>query len=162
MYKMKKLTLLLCGSVFLLSCNSPSETTPDQEHDHETHEVSMEEHSTDHHHTASDEEIELNDGERWVVNEEMKPYVAETEKLLGDFNPETDDHVQLSENLTEQNNALIASCTMTGKSHEELHKWLHPHMEYVKQMGEATNEDEIQKSYEDLKHSIQTYHEYFQ
>lgn len=159
---MKKIFLLVTGSVLIWSCNNPSNET-EKIDDHSQHETTMTDHDQDeHHYNESAESIELNDGERWVVNEEMKPYVAKTEELLKEYNSETDSHVELSERLTEQNNELIRSCTMTGKSHDELHKWLHPHMETVQALGEAESQEEAEKIHADLKQSIDTYHTYFQ
>ncbi len=45
---------------------------------------------------------------------------------------------------------------MDGKSHDELHKWLHPHLEIVKALANETDAEKsnkivskLQKSYQD-------------
>jgi len=70
---MKK-TILFGLSIFLFwSCNnSSSKTTTDQQDEiHETH-----------HHDESSQVIELNNGEKWVVNSEMKPFVSKGAELV--------------------------------------------------------------------------------
>jgi hypothetical protein len=34
---------------------------------------------------------------------------------------------------------------MDGKSHDELHKWLHPHMALIESLQEAENDDAANK-----------------
>lgn len=159
---MKNLFIILVGSVLILSCNQPSDSVTDHQHNHEAHDISTENYEVEEHHHATDEPLELNNGEKWIVNDEMKPFVEKSEDLIQGFNPGDDNHIELSENLTEQNNGLIANCTMTGKSHDELHKWLHPHMESVKSLGEAENEAEVEVIYKELINSLDTYHAHFQ
>src|SRR5690606_19644238 len=94
----------------------------------------------EHHHDESSEAIELNNNEKWIVNEEMKPYVMKGEELVNSYIQDSrTDHKALAEQLKEQNNQLIKSCTMKGKSHDELHKWLHPHLEMVKELENETD-----------------------
>ncbi len=51
---------------------------------------------------------------------------------------------------------------MNGKSHDELHKWLHPHLENVKTLENETEATKANKMVLDLQHSYQQYHKYFQ
>ncbi len=104
--------------------------------------------------------IELNDGQKWKVNAEMTPFILEGEKILNEFN--NDDFKGLASQLKEQNNSLIKSCTMDGKSHDELHKWLHPHLEMVTELNEADNVEEANEIVNRLKVSFETYHTYFE
>src|SRR5690554_5471571 len=76
--------------------------------------------------------IELDNGAKWKVNEEMIPFVHNAEAILGQY--KGGDYKKLAEQLANENKKLINSCTMKGKSHDELHKWLHPHLELVKDL----------------------------
>ncbi|MDO5655453.1 MAG: hypothetical protein Q4G27_04870 [Flavobacteriaceae bacterium] len=105
------------------------------------------------------EPIELNAGEKWKVNEEMKPFVITSEEMLQDYDG---DYALLAQNLKDQNAKLIKSCTMEGKSHDELHKWLHPHMEIVKELENAPDAAQADKVVKKLEGSFQTYHTYFE
>jgi hypothetical protein len=51
---------------------------------------------------------------------------------------------------------------MDGKSHEELHKWLHPHMQLIEDLGNADNDQQANEIIAQLNKSFQTYHNYFQ
>lgn len=107
--------------------------------------------------------IELNDGARWMVNAEMKPFLTESESILNTYisNGSTD-FKTLAKELTDKNSGLIKSCTMDGKSHEELHKWLHPHMALIETLQEAENDDAANKIISELKSSFEIYNQHFQ
>jgi len=64
--------------------------------------------------------------------------------------------------LKDQNNQLIKSCTMKGKSHDELHKWLHPHLELVEALEKSANENEAKGIVLKLQKSNEVYHQYFE
>lgn len=106
--------------------------------------------------------IELDQGEKWLVNEEMKPHILKGEAILQQYQTQNDtDHQALAAALKEQNGQLINSCTMKGKSHEELHKWLHPHMELIAALSQASSLEEAQPIVLQIEQSFQTYHHYF-
>lgn len=147
MKTIKILSLILLSVVLTLSCNNTSD-----HHGHETTEAA--------HAHETTEAIELNNGERWVVNQEMIPFVEQSVKLMAEYDGA--DYKTLAAGLKENNNKLIKSCTMEGKSHDELHKWLHPHLDYVKALGKAESQEEADKIIEDLKESFNTYNTYFQ
>lgn len=109
---------------------------------------------------ADDGAIELNDGQKWKVNEEMTPYILDGEKLLNEH--DNAEYAQLAQELKAKNMQLINSCTMKGKSHDELHKWLHPHMDLIGQLENAENDSEASKVVAELKESFEVFHTYFQ
>ncbi len=154
---MKKIFVLgiLCAS--LTACDKPAEN-PVTAEETETHDAN--------HHHEMDEEAEpiaLNNGEKWVVNEEMKPFVQKGEDLVGVYIRENQtDYQNLAKQLTEQNSQLIESCTMEGKSHDELHNWLHPHLELVKELQDSDDAKEANEVVHQLQNSYREYHQYFQ
>lgn len=108
-------------------------------------------------------QVELNNGEKWPVNEEMKVYVTNGEALVKAYIESGDsDYEKLAEEVAEQNDKLITSCTMTGKSHEELHKWLEPHLKLVNMLEEIPNAEMAQKVIDRLKVSYEIYHSNFE
>ena len=150
---MKKVFVLGISILFLWSCNnSPEKSTPHQET----------ENHTEHQHDESSEAIELNNGEKWLVNEEMKPFVLKGEELVNAYiqNNQTD-YKALAQQVKDQNSQLIKSCTMGGKSHDELHKWLHPHLEIVKTLENETDATKANEIVSQLQYSYQHYHQYF-
>lgn len=154
---MKNTILLALSVLFFWSCNNSTKTTPPDE---------VEKHvetTNEHHHNESDEAVELNNGQRWIVNEEMKPFVAQGEELISTYIQEgKTDYKTLAEQLIDQNNQLIKSCTMTGKSHDELHKWLHPHLEIVNTLKQESDTEKANEIIAQIQHSYEQYHEYFQ
>jgi hypothetical protein len=109
------------------------------------------------------EKIELNNGKKWAVNEEMKPHIEQGRVILNTYLTNGDtDHEKLANDLKEQNSKLIKSCTMEGKSHDELHKWLHPHIELLKELSKAETPDEVTKVTEQLKASYDLYDQHFE
>ncbi len=111
----------------------------------------------------SDLEIELNAGEKWMMNEEMKPYIADGEAAVNDYIASNNtDYKSLAAKLKDADSKLISSCTMEGESHDELHKWLHPHLELVNELDTAQNEKEANEVVQKLKKSYANFWVYFQ
>lgn len=110
-----------------------------------------------------DETIELDNGQKWKVNEEMKPFVEEGKKILNEYiQNEDSDYTGLAAALSEQDNKLIESCTMEGKSHEELHKWLHPHLDIISDLESTKDTTQAKKLVEQLRASYVDFEKYFQ
>ncbi len=112
--------------------------------------------------TQKSEAIHLNDGEKWAVNAEMQAPIAKAEERLQYFldNGE-EDYNSLASDLKEYNQKLIESCTMKGESHDELHKWLHPHLDLVKDLSSTAKPEEGKALVKELQESFKTYHQYF-
>lgn len=156
---MKKTGIILFSalSILFFSCGTGG-------HTEEVHSESAihEEHDTHGAHTTAEAEvIELDNGQKWKVNDEMKPYLNNGITLVNSYKKQ-DDHAILAEQLKEQNDLLIKSCTMDGKSHDELHKWLHPHLELVKDLKNAKSGEEADPIVVKLKDSYKVYEEHFQ
>ena len=150
-----KIVALLSLSIFLFSCGSATDTT-------QVEEVTAQE-EPHHSHESGGPGLELDNGNKWVVNEEMKPFVVKSEQILDDYSAsDATDHQALAAQLKNENEALIKSCTMTGKSHEELHKWLQPHIGLIDALGKADDKEQANILVSDLKTSFDTYHAHFQ
>ncbi|HMU76584.1 MAG: hypothetical protein K1X73_05380 [Bacteroidia bacterium] len=110
-----------------------------------------------------DETIELDNGQKWKVNEEMKPFLLKGKEILNEYiQNEDNDYTGLAAALSEQDNKLIESCTMEGKSHEELHKWLHPHLDIISDLESTKDTAVAKKLVEQLKASYVDFEKYFQ
>ncbi|MDR2205183.1 MAG: hypothetical protein LBE36_03375 [Flavobacteriaceae bacterium] len=120
------------------------------------------EHKHHHEDENSAENIELNGVEKWLVNDEMKPFVSESETALERYiSGASSDYKTLAKTLEEKNSELIKSCTMKGKSHDELHKWLQQHLELIEKLNKAETKENADEWVSELKTSFQTYHRYF-
>ncbi|UCA61727.1 hypothetical protein KB553_09380 [Chryseobacterium rhizoplanae] len=150
---MRKVIVFGIGIMLLWSCNNSTEKSTKHQGT---------ESQTEHHHDESSEAIELNNGEKWLVNEEMNPIVLKGEELVNTYiKAGKTDYKTLSEQIKDQNSKLIKSCTMDGISHDELHKWLHTHLEIVKALGNETDATKANEIVLQLQHSYQNYHKYF-
>lgn len=113
--------------------------------------------------TQESEAIHLNDGEKWAVNAEMQAPISKAEERLQYFLDNGEgDYKSLASDLKEYNQKLIESCTMKGESHEELHKWLHPHLDLVKELASVEESAQGQIVLKEIQKSFDTYHKYFQ
>jgi len=150
---MKNVVVLGISVLFLWSCNNATKKSETQQ---ET------ENHAEQHSDVNTQEIELHNGEKWLVNEEMKPFVLKGEELVNVYIRDgKTDYKTLAQQLKDQNTQLIKSCTMEGKSHDELHKWLHPHLEIVKTLEDETDTTKAKEIVGKLQHSYQQYHQYF-
>ena len=136
--KLRQITTLLLLALVAISCNN----------------------SANHNQSSEDVAIELNNGEKWMVNAEMTPFILEGETILKAYN--NGDYKMLAKQLKDQNNDLIKSCTMKGESHDELHKWLHPHMALVKELSKAESNEKASELITQLEESYKSYNQYFQ
>ncbi|WP_313189942.1 hypothetical protein [Sphingobacterium sp.] len=149
---MKKLMLLGISSILLWSCHQNSDHS--HNHDAESHAA--------HQHDHVEGALELNNGKKWTMNEEMKPFVLKGVDLIQIYVQEKQtDNLRLAKELKEQNDQLIKSCTMDGKGHDELHKWLHPHMELVKELEAERNPEKVNVIIAKLHDSYMEFSKFF-
>ena len=135
--------------IFSVSCKN----THDHEHGNTTSEVE----------NSAEADIALNNGEKWEVNEEMKPFITTSQTLLNEFIiAKSTEYDALAAQLKEKNSALIKSCTMQGQSHDELHKWLHPHMELIESLANTSDVADRALIATQIQKSFETYSRYFQ
>ena len=163
---MKKIILsAILGLAIVISCEKKQEENVTKDAT-KTEQTVSEENATHEDEEKSDDhkeavKLELNNGAKWVVNNEMKPFVTETETLLNAYNSETGDYKMLATNLNATNEKLVKSCTMTGVPHDNLHVWLAPHMKEIEKLQKAENREDANKIVGELKESMDKYHQYF-
>ncbi len=149
---MAKISIVYVLAVFSLftallfsSCGAEEETELQQSVEEETEET---------HQLPS-----FNHGQRWKINEEMVAHIEDAERIYEQFSG--DDLDLLHDVLMESTNALIASCTMTGPAHDELHKWLHPHIDLIKSM-KGGDPEQVDTFLEKIEASFVVFHTYFE
>lgn len=152
---MNKIILTLTiGSFLLYGCGNSTNEKSNNNRETATHQQNQQD---------DEQTIRLNNGEKWLVNEEMKPFILEAENILTEYiNNNLSDYKTLAEQLKEKNSGLIKSCTMKGESHDELHKWLYPHIELIESLSKAESTEEASEIIANLQASFLTYNQYFQ
>ena len=153
---MKNKTLsLIVISLFLFSCGNTSKEKSKEETETVTHE--------EHQHNAEIQTIELNNGEKWNVDTNMITHIRNMENDIISFaKVEQKDYKSLSNKLQSNIDLLTSNCTMKGKAHDELHKWLLPYIDLVKELSEAKDETDAAKQFENIQTSFTTFNQYFQ
>ena len=151
----KKIILIPAIALFLFSCGNASNEKSEDLSEIETHD--------EHHHDHESEAIELNNGEKWTVDANMLTHIRTMENDVISFaKVEQKDYKVLSEKLQASIDLLTSNCTMTGQAHDELHKWLLPYIDLVKELSEAINEAEALQQFENIQTSFTTFNQYFQ
>ena len=141
-----KIVLFAFGLV-LFSCNTKSK-------EEKTNEMNTVEHQH-----SENEAIQLNDGEKWKVDDNMMRHIRNMEKDVIKFDKENGaNYSLLAEKLKANIELLTSNCTMKGKAHDELHKWLVPFIELV----DAFSKDKSANQLTEVKHSFLTFNQYFQ
>jgi hypothetical protein len=153
---MKKITILIpVISLFLFSCGNTSNEKSKEQTETVTHE--------EHQHTTEIQTIELNNGEKWKVDANMLIHIRNMENDVVSFaKVEQKDYKSLAEKLQSNIDLLTSNCTMKGQAHDELHKWLLPYIDLVKEFSEAHDETEASKQFENIQISFTTFNQYFQ
>ena len=120
---------------------------------------------SEHHHSESDS-IELNNGAKWKVVSEMMAHIRNMESDINRFSEtkhtELKDFTQLAASLQKNIDLLTSNCTMEGKAHDELHKWLLPYIDMVDKLNKSKNNDEALRAFEEIKTSYKTFNLYFE
>lgn len=144
------ISALLIGSS-LLGCDSGSTQHPDSSEEQaalETQELDRKQNKL---------------GDKWLVNDEMKPFIEQAEVRLQEHkDKQSTDYALLAADLKSKNGELIKSCTMEGESHDALHEWLYPHIELLKALEQAENINQANAIIDKLHISFKTYHQSFQ
>ena len=153
---MKKITILIpVIGLILFSCGNTSNEKSKEQTETVTHE--------EHQHNAEIQTIELNNGEKWEVDTNMITHIRNMENDVISFaKVEQKDYKSLSEKLQSNIDLLTSNCTMKGKAHDELHKWLLPYIDLVKELSEAKDETEAEKQFQNIQTSFTAFNQYFQ
>ena len=146
---MLKITIAFLATVVLLifSCNTKSK-------EEKTTEIKTEEHQ----HSES-ETIQLNNGEKWKVDDNMMLHIRNMEKDVVHFDQEKSTNYSLLANKLKTNiDILTSNCTMKGQAHDELHKWLVPYIELV----DSFSKEKSANQFTEIQNSFKTFNQYFQ
>lgn len=152
---MKKIVFISLLFYTLGACTSDHKSQ-DEHATHSEQEIVHE----DHQHVEM-EEIVLNKGEKWLVDENMMAYIRTMEKAISTFDTKKGNYASLAKTLQENVDLLTSNCTMTGQAHDELHKWLLPYIDLVDNLVNASDEDAAARTYDELIHSFETFNTYF-
>ena len=107
--------------------------------------------------------LELNDGKKWVMAKPMMAHIRNLEKEVQEFESTTgQDDAVLAKAIEENLGGLVTNCTMEGKAHDELHKWLMPFLGMSAAYAKATDPLDQQAKLQEIKESLRVFHSYFE
>ena len=142
-----KITLLATVGLILFSCNTKSK------------EEKIIENKTEKHQHSESETIQLNEGAKWKVDDNMMLHIRNMEKDVILFSKEKEpNHSLLANKLKVNIDLLTSNCTMKGTAHDELHKWLVPYMELI----DAFHKEKSANQFIEIQHSFETFNQYFE
>lgn len=148
LYRVFQNSIYAITTMLILSCNSQPGT-----------QNSKKEQAT----IQDESKLELNNGSKWKINPEMKPHIEASSQLLDDYvSKSSKDYTKLAGDLSRHTDELISSCTMQGPDHDALHKWLHPHMELIKELSKADDPGKADEIVSKLKASFSQFNQYFE
>lgn len=106
--------------------------------------------------------IELVNNEKWEVNKEMMVHIKNMElDIEATSSQSSPNYEELRSKLDENIGLLTSNCSMTGKAHDELHKWLLPFIDLVKDLNAADSKEKQQQSFEAIQESMNEFNMYF-
>lgn len=112
---------------------------------------------------AENVELQKDNGKRWQIPAAMMTHLNAMEAALKKPAPKSlEEHHKLANVLQNSLNSLVASCTMEGKAHDQLHSWLVPYMAKVKAYAETKNLKSAQQHQSALAQSFTGFHQYFE
>jgi hypothetical protein len=149
---MSKLFIIISSIILIIACNNQTEKK-------EVKEVPI---AAIIKHIDSNE-IVLNNGEKWKVDDKMLVHIRNMENDINSFeNTSNTDYKELAKNLQSNLDLLTSNCTMKGQAHDELHKWLLPYIDMVNEFSETKNKQELQEQFKKIQSSFLTFNQNFQ
>ena len=113
-------------------------------------------------HQGTSDQVELNDGKRWKVNEATNVGVENMQRIASAANDlENPDLAMISTDLKTEFDLIFKNCTMTGPGHDQLHNYLLPMLGWMRRMREG-NDDEAKQAFDEISAHLNTYGQYFE
>ncbi len=145
-------SIILCSFAFWAGCKSKIQE-PASTQQSEVQQVTS---------LAGDWGLELNQGEKWPVDPPMLNNIRNMENAVGLYKSNSErDFEALAARMQQDLEELISKCTMEGKAHEELHKWLLPFMNLVAELSEVQDPEEAGRIVEEINSALEIFHQYF-
>ena len=114
----------------------------------------------------NDSTVELNNGAKWVVVPDMMKFIRNMENDVLNFSKishtDISDYSKLGMSLKQNIDSLTSNCTMEGKPHDELHKWLLPFIDLVDEFNTSTELEKAKNEYVMIVESFKTFNIYFE
>ena len=167
---------LLASALLLISCSGESTDTKAEatataehaEHPAHTEHPAKSEHPTAEHpgseahtHATADDNLVLNDGQKWQMDDHTRASFADMAGAFRDVDAtalDTEGLKAAGADLMTDLKGLISGCTMTGEDHDQLHVYL---TAYIPAVTELEKSGEL-KTAQEVQHYLSIYADYFE
>lgn len=130
------------------------------QHDEEANETHEHIHSHDH---ELIKELKLNNGEKWVMQPALTTNIENMEMAVKAYKESNSKEFEgLAALLENESNLMIKNCTMQGESHNELHKWLEPHLAMIKDLKAVDTSTDASPIIDEIDASFELLRKYFE
>ena len=143
----KVFTILLGGLLIITSCSGSEETETTDGVEIERVEI---------------EGLALNNGEKWSANTETIEGVHNMMKLVDNTFETNEDYQKLAEDLGTEKSAIFNKCSMKGEAHDNLHSFLMPLIEKIKQLEESSEIENSSKITNEIKLHLNEFDYFFE
>ncbi len=166
-YNLKNLAIFLFATTLFISCESDDIEVPIHETENTKENVPAENSASeaDASFTNIKGELQLNNGKKWMANEEttsgvnkMIAQIAQYEEMQ--LPEDAVNYNMLAQGINTTMDGIFAQCTMKGAAHDELHDFLVPIFEYSKTL-EGDDVSASKEALADLKAHLAEYKNYF-
>jgi len=118
--------------------------------------------SCSHQEHAQPQRIELDNGKKWLVHDNMMMHIVRMSENVKTASLQTDrDYDGLNKSLLDGIDALTSDCTMKGKAHDELHKWLLPFIASANSYKPDMSEAQKSEWFNTIEMSMNEFDQYF-
>jgi hypothetical protein len=101
----------------------------------------------------------LNNGEKWMANEETHIGMKRIDSILK--NNTSSNGKVLGDALSKETSYIIKSCDMTGEAHDQLHVVLVPILEEITEIKDVNETNKLENKVTYLKGLVNIYFQYF-
>lgn len=110
--------------------------------------------------------LTLNNGIKWkadsITNENVKSIKNISDKSSGEKEKTLIDYHKCADEFQKAVNKMIEDCRMKGPDHEALHRWLHPLLNEIKKLNEATDTTEAENIFSEIQNQLNLYNNFFE
>ena len=162
---MKRLIISsICTISIVYGCNDLEKTENKKVADEQRHSSPIPDKSELQH--KESDSIELNNGAKWKIVDGMMEHIGHMEHDIKSFSAvnhkNLKEFLQLGAALQKNINLLISNCTMEGKAHDELHKWLLPYITLVDNLNMAKDIAEAGQISSEIETSFMIFNMHFE
>lgn len=146
--RMFHIAIALVAALLLAGCDGHDHAHEEPGHAHEAGQATA---------------LQLNDGQRWAMDDHTRESMHQLDAILSEEAPATPEgYRRMGERLHETTRELIAGCTMQGPAHDQLHIYLGELLPRIATLRETDDAAAGESILAELRTGQDRFHHYFQ